>query len=1220
MLLLLAALVCLGRTISAQAPGEWQPVGPTGATVQALAVDPGNPKHALAGTYFGGIYETGDGGRTWKHQDNDFGSFSVFALTFDRRDNRVVYAGTLQGGALKSVDGGASWTTINNGLSELVIQDLAIDPNNSQQLIAVAGTALYLSRDGGESWVRVELGAKDALPRCVTWDNATPDTVYLGTLGRGVFRSTDAGETWAAFNEGIETESVNALSVAESGTQELYVAGASGYVFKTSAGLGKWEKVSVWPEGARAAVMQVWAHPATINVLVAGTLDGAYLSRDDGKTWTLIYDDTIGIVRSDPFALTLYVGGIGGHLWTTRDLGKTFESAMVGMQNVFVGSLAEQRVGSERSLYAGTEYGIFTKTPGSEKWEEPTFQKRVFTVEPHPRDANSIYAGTEQYGVWRSVDSGQNWESRAHGMTPNSVYALEMSRGEPAILYAGTSSGLYYSIDSGLTWDPSPLVTLPKVLAVATDPELSLSAYFGGFGGKVYRTFNAAQSLEDISLGLPEENIIQLRVPVKARNTVYAVTAEGRLFVSQEFGRAWTEITPAEGGALTVEVEPGRPWIMYVGTRGQGVLKSETAGIDWRVASEGMGPAFVFSVAVDPENYDTVYAGTESALYRSTDGASSWTKMAGLPAGSVTRVLVDPEHSERLYALVEGQGIYRSEDQGDTWQRVAAGLPEAASTTVAFDARTPSRLYAGIADQGVFVTADRGETWKTASAGMSVFVRGVAFDAADDAVIYAGSLTAGLFRSDDSGASWKQKGLKDEVILGVRADPKNGGTVYVATTSGLIRSVDYGETWKLAGQRISFVFSVAVDPRNRDVVYLGGLGGVVLKSTDGGRTWTPSSSGLPRLNIISLAVNPDTGWIHAAVEEGPIYLSEDGGQTWKATGSHDSSRLRVVELRYDAASKAYYASTSNQGVLLSFDGRNWAPFSQGLPSAATSSVTGVPGQAGTVLVSTGEAGVLRSVNGSDWAAANQGLPSTRVLALAANGEGPVYALLPGAVYRSDDGGDTWTPTGGALPQDEVQSLAVNPLDAQSLAVAASGGRVYLSRDGGSTWSESAVSSRDWPVRSIEFGAEGVIYAGTLGVGLSMTRDGGGTWSEGATPDVVGPFVASIAVHPEDSRIVYAGTAGGVIRSDDRGESWHPAMKGLPKGAVLTLAIDPAQTDRLYAGTAYGVYTSDDGGQNWQPIAKGMFHRNVTSLLIDTQAPGVVYAGTEGGGVFRYVRP
>ena len=153
-----------------------------------------------------------------------------------------------------------------------------------------------------------------------------------------------------------------------------------------------------------------------------------------------------------------------------------------------------------------------------------------------------------------------------------------------------------------------------------------------------------------------------------------------------------------------------------------------------------------------------------------------------------------------------------------------------------------------------------------------------------------------------------------------------------------------------------------------------------------------------------------------------------------------------------------------------------------------------------------------------------------------------------------------------------------------------------------------------------------ICVGTLGMGLWQSQDGGRSWARGKLWRGYqgGRSTFGLAVHPQDTRVIYAGTDEGLYRSEDRGVNFEHIASPMDEYKLWRIAIDPQQPDTMYAGTApAAVFRSRDGGLNWEqlevPFSEDCFNVNVprvTALVIDRSDPRIVWAGVEVGGACR----
>jgi len=230
---------------SIDAGANWGPVnaGLTQKYVEALALDPSAPSTIYAGTISGGVFKSTNAGEVWAPVNHGLTNLDVLALAVDPSVSTTVYAGTGGGGVFKSNDGGAQWTPMNAGLSQRYVRALVIDPSAPGSVYVGAhqeddegfctATSVFKSTNGGTSWTMSTGG------RCVgsgfvalAIDPAATATVYAGNDFDGVYRTVDAGQSWAPFNEGLSNTEVTELAIAATVPSTVYVGTSGGGVFK----------------------------------------------------------------------------------------------------------------------------------------------------------------------------------------------------------------------------------------------------------------------------------------------------------------------------------------------------------------------------------------------------------------------------------------------------------------------------------------------------------------------------------------------------------------------------------------------------------------------------------------------------------------------------------------------------------------------------------------------------------------------------------------------------------------------------------------------------------------------------------------------------------------------------------------------------------------------------------------------------------------------------
>jgi uncharacterized protein (TIGR03437 family) len=527
-------------------------------------------------------------------------------------------------------------------------------------------------------------------------------------------------------------------------------------------------------------------------------------------------------------------------------------------------------------------------------------------------------------------------------------------------------------------------------------------------------------------------------------------------------------------------------------------------------------------------------------------------------------------------------------------------------TALAVDPHDDNTVYLGASSGGLWKTTDGGQTWTPLTDFFpSLAVSALAISPANNSVIYAGTgeacfspvnyYGAGLIVSTDKGATWTHR---PGPFAGIRGplSPCNGG---------------------------SFISELAAHPTNSGTVlaavrfgncpYIGQVGSVptldgIYRSTDSGATWTLVLPGAPGTSVL---FDPTNGNIAYAALSNPsntynlapatIWKSSDGGATWTKQNSG--------------------LPTGSQF------GRTKMAIAPSNPSLLYASVTNTGG--GGLL------GLYRTTNGGATWSSVPNPPDycvsacTDHLALTIHPTNPNIIYIGGtATYRSNDGGNTWTPVW--IWYVNGTDYATHP-DLHAFAFTPSGSRLYMGNDGGA-WSTNDYTSAN------------AVWT-SLNSGLSIAQ------------------FYSVAVHPTDATTAYAGsqdnavqqykssiwsgnvcgdggpvaldTLGNVYaeclvsdtqlyKSTDSGVTYQPAMNGLPTDyfqilrsalqTIFPMVMDPTNTGRLYFGT-YQVFQSKDGAGSWNAISSDLTSGGMNwlnAIAVAPNTPGIIYAGTSDG--------
>ena len=612
----------------------------------------------------------------------------------------------------------------------------------------------------------------------------------------------------------------------------------------------------------------------------------------------------------------------------------------------------------------------------------------------------------------------------------------------------------------------------------------------------------------------------------------------------------------------------------------------------------------VYALAIDPDNHSVVYAGTNAGVLKSTDSGGHWSPVnAGLPqptsafvnGGPYIRSLaIDPQNTGTVYAGVSflgdelfaepsGRGVYRSDDGGSSWHAANTGIENRIVHALAIDPSTPTTLFAAgqVGPNGsahIFKSSDGGSSWSLVLGPFS-FAFAVVIDPQAPSTAFAGT-SNGVFKTTDGGTTWAETnvGLTAGIVTAFAISPADSSVVYTAVRGGgVFKSVDGGASWTAINTGLTslLVKTLAIDVQSPSAVYAGLETGAVFKTTDQGAAWAPVNAGLAASRINHVVVDPETpAIVYAATERNGVFKTADGGTQWSQT---PLSTIRVFSIAINPAASTVLIGEDLERVYTR-SGEGDATFADLNPSTMA---TFLPGLHVTSLA------INPLVTTTDYAGTTRGLYRTtdggatwsRVLAfqtytVAVDPVSPstVYAGGNGA-HKSVDGGATWTQISQGPGGGRLRSLVVDPQTPTTLYAGMQG--LFKSVDGGANW---APASAGLP-QSFEVGALAIDpqTTSTIYVGLRGTS--------------------------------------GVFKSTDGAGSWSPSGNGLPARAVLALAVDPAAPSIVYAGTyGAGVFKSTDGGANWTPMNDQLPTLLVRALAIDASA-STLYTGTDGAGVF-----
>ncbi|HEY0781156.1 MAG TPA: hypothetical protein VGE98_01775, partial [Thermoanaerobaculia bacterium] len=631
-------------------------------------------------------------------------------------------------------------------------------------------------------------------------------------------------------------------------------------------------------------------------------------------------------------------------------------------------------------------------------------------------------------------------------------------------------------------------------------------------------------------VGGPEGGSV-LHMVAGVRGRVWAATQAAGLFRSLDWAASWQPVdgTVEGGDASGLAIDP----------------------------SWAQGP--ILALTLDQNHPDTVFASTGDHLFRTRDSGATWTAV-GL-GGSIAIVAVAPSDSSFVYAV--GAGLAVSRNGGDTWGTVASTRP-LGFTALAVDPHDANVLYAG-AQERLWRSRDGGVHWRPLTAPATLGGRTVSRLAVDPAAphLYAGT-DDGLFVSADGGVTWTLAASGPNRgsgrIADLALDPLAPGTVYAAVQrsdsvrgdeGALFKSGDGGATWTWVYQLPNVPQALAPDPASPGTLYAGTDRDGVYRTADGGTTWTLDVHGLTASHVTALTTDP--------LVADTLYASA------QATTTNSSI-------------------TGSLGIFKSGDrGASWTPINAGLPDAPRPNVVKIvadPATAGTLYAPTYEHGLYKSTDsGASWQPIAGGLPMDAVWDLAIDPKNPqnLYAvgfqrlpspqILKNAAAKSTDGGASWTPMAGALTDQYLQAIAVDPTTPSRLYAGELA--AFASSDSGANWAHIATPNANPIGQLVVAPGSGVVYAVTTNFGFYKSLDRGASWlpyDVYGYRDEVGAFQMALA--PDDANTLYVTSFHGVLVSTRGGGEWAPIDPTFSR-QTTALAVEPGPLGTIYVSPYYG---------------------------------------------------
>ena len=694
---------------------RFRAIGPAliSGRVSDIAVDPRNKTTWYVGTASGGLWKTTNAGTTWSPIFDREKSYSIGVVVVDPKNPNIVWVGTGENnaqrsvsygdGVYKSIDGGRSWKNVGLKASEH-IGKIIIDPRNSDVVyVASQGPlwsgggdrGLFKTVDGGATWKKVLDGGDWSGVSDVVLDPRNPDVLIATTWQRyrrqwgyiaggpqsGVYRSTDAGETWTKAQSGLPKQELGrtGLAISPVNPDVVYAvvetANDSGGFYRSSDNGVNWKKMSGY---TATSLYYQELFPDPVDVDRVYSVDVRTMVTDNGgKSFAAVGEKDKHVdnhvVWVDPDNIDHLLIGCDGGLYESFDRGETYTH----FSNLPLAQFYKVEVDNSRPfyrVYGGVQDNSTVGGPSQTRTDNGITN----------RD-------------WFFTAGGDGFQTRVDPKDPNTVYSqsqngnlarFDLATGERIDIQPQPDAG-----EDGLRWHwDSPL---------NISPFSNTRLYFAA--NRLFRSDDRGNTWRAVSPDLTRQID---RNKLKMMGRVWSVDAVAKNTSTSLFG-----------AIVSLAESPLKEGLLWVGTDDGLIQVSADAGASWRKIENVRGaPDSAFISRVTPSSHDTntVYASFDNHksgdfkpyILKSTDLGRTWTSIAGnLPErGTVYVVIDDPIDPDLLYAGTEF-GLYYTADGGKKWSKLGSGIPTIQVRDLAIQQRDDALVVATFG-RGFYVLDD----------------------------------------------------------------------------------------------------------------------------------------------------------------------------------------------------------------------------------------------------------------------------------------------------------------------------------------------------------------------------------------------------------------------------------------------------------------------------------------------------------------------------------
>lgn len=678
-------------------------------------------------------------------------------------------------------------------------------------------------------------------------------------------------------------------------------------------------------------------------------------------------------------------------------------------------------------------------------------------------------------------------------------------------------------------------------------------------------------------------------------------------------GIKYRGIGPFRGGrSCAVTGVPSDPMLYYFGATGGGVWKSTNASGTWKNISDGFFGGAIGSIAVSAFDPNIIYVGTGeetvrgnvssgNGMWKSEDAGKTWQHVGLEDSRHITRIAIDPRNPDVVYAACLGhlygpndqRGVYKTTDGGKTWNRILFVSKEAGAVDLNMDPANPRILYATF--------------WKILRTPYS---------------LESGGEGSGIWKTTDGGATWKNlssnKGMPSGImgIIGVSVSKPDHERVYAIIENehgGVFRSDDGGANWikinedRNLRQRAWYYTRIYADPKDKDKVYVLNVG--FWRSKDGGKTFQQIST--PHGDHHDLWINPENTDHMIIADDGGAQVTVDGGESWSSYYNQPTAQFYRVATDNHFPYRIYGAQQDNSTVriLHRTDGGSIGE-SDWQPTAGAESGWLAPDPKNNDIVYGGNySGYINMMNHSTgeervvtvWPDDPMGHGAIDFkyrfqwnfpLLFSIHDPNTLYACS-NILFKTTNGGQSWQAISPDLTRHDTTKLGP------------SGGPI--TKDNTSVEFYATIfTMAESPLKA------GIIWTGSDDGLIYLTTDGGQNWKNVTPPASLLPEWAqinSIEANPFAEGGLYVAATRYksddykpyLLKTDDYGKTWKKIVNGIAQNHFTRVVRSDTQSKGLlFAGTEEGMYVSFNDGNNWQTFQQNLPIVPITDLTIKNE--------------------